>query len=124
MHFTAEGPHGLTEVNGMMRLGQKSLILEYQVKDGIVGMIKSDPKELVIPFDNLLEVKYKLNWAVSRFKITVNSMRILGKFPVSDSGVISLKIKRKQKQGAKELASRLNLLLSEHRLEMMDRDEL
>ncbi|MEL6844151.1 MAG: hypothetical protein AAFP02_13155, partial [Bacteroidota bacterium] len=113
-----------SEVNGMMRLGQKSLILEYQVKDGIVGMIKSDPKELVIPFDNLLEVKYKLNWAVSRFKITVNSMRILGKFPVSDSGVISLKIKRKQKQGAKELASRLNLLLSEHRLEMMDRDEL
>ncbi|MEM6343915.1 MAG: hypothetical protein AAF927_08545 [Bacteroidota bacterium] len=124
LHFTTEEAyHGLAAVSGMMRLGKNQLILEYQVKDALVGMLKSEPKELVIPFENLVEVVYKLNWAVSRFKIQVNSMHILGKFPVGKEGVITLKIKRKQKQAAKELASSINLKLSEYRLEMMDHDD-
>lgn len=124
LHFTTvEAYHGLAEVSGMLRLERKKLILEYQVKDALVGMIKSDPKELQIPFDNLLEVEYKLNWVLSRFKLHINSMHILGKFPVGKDGVITLKIKRKQKKTAQELASTINLKLSEHRLEMMDRDD-
>ncbi|MFK7923667.1 MAG: hypothetical protein AB8H47_17040 [Bacteroidia bacterium] len=124
LNFTTEDAyHGLAAVNGMLRLGRKELIIEYQVKDALVGMLKSEPKELRIPFENLLEVEYKLNWILSRFKLHVNSMHILGKFPVGKDGVITLKIKRKQKKTAQELASTINLKLSEHRLEMMDRDD-
>lgn len=124
LHFTTEDAyHGLAAVSGMMRLGKQKLILEYQVKDAVLGMIKSEPRELIIPFENLIEVKYKLNWVLSRFKVQVNSMHVLGKFPVGKEGIITLKIKRKQKQAAKELASSINLQLSEYRLEMMDRDD-
>jgi hypothetical protein len=121
--FTTEDAYqGLANVNGMMQVRRNELILEYQVKDNIFGVLKSGTKELHIPFSELSEVQYKLNWFVSRFRLHVKSMRILGEFPVGKDGVISLKIKRKQKKVAQDLASSINLRLSEIRLDMMDDD--
>ena len=121
LHFTTdEAYQGFAEVKGILKAEKDRLILEYQMKDAIIGFIKSAPKFLEIPFEELVEVEYKINWAKSRFRLKVNSMRVLGEFPVENDGIISLKIKRKQKQSAKELASWINLRLSEYRLEQMD----
>ena len=123
LHFTTDEAYsGLAEVQGIMRVEKSRLVLEYQVKDGLIGVFKSSPKELRIPFEELSEVKYKLNWFVSRFRLHINSMKILGEFPVGKDGIISLKIKRKQKQAAKDLESYINLRLSEFRLAQMDED--
>lgn len=124
LHFTAEEAYsGLAEVEGIMRLEPRALVLEFQVKDSIFGVIKSKAKDLRIPFEELEEVEYKVNWRMSRFEIYVQSMHLLGQFPGSKDGRITLKIKRKYKQNAKEFSSHLNLRLSEYRLSSMDDGE-
>ena len=119
---TDEAYSGLAAVEGIMRAEKTRLVLEYQVKDNILGMLKSKPKELAIPFTELSEVVYKRNWFISRFRLYVNSMRILGEFPVGKDGVISLRIRRNQKETAKGLESYVNLRLSEIRLDMLGED--
>lgn len=123
LHFTTDDAYsGLAKVQGILRAEKDRLILEYQVKDNLFGVIKSNPKKLNIPYEELAEVNYKLNWFVSRFRLHVNSMKVLGEFPVGKEGVISLRITRKQKQTAKELASYINLRLSEIRLDQLGED--
>jgi hypothetical protein len=125
LHFTTDDAYsGLAKVEGILRAEKNRLILEYQVKDNLIGVIKSSPKELRIPFEELSEVTYKLNWFVSRFRLHINSMKILGEFPVGKDGVISLRIRRKQKEMAKDLISYINLRLSEIRLDRLDRLEV
>lgn len=120
LHFSTEDAYnGFATVEGIMRLEQEAIVLEFQVKDNFIGVIKSKTKDLRIPFSELEEVKYKTNWFVSNFRLFVSSMRILGEFPGGKDGVIKLKIKRKQKENAKQLASHINLALSEFRLKMM-----
>lgn len=124
LHFTTDDAYsGLAKVEGILRAEKNRLILEYQVKDNLIGVIKSSPKELRIPFEELSEVTYKLNWFVSRFRLHISSMKILGEFPVGKDGVISLRIRRKQKEMAKDLLSYINLRLSEIRLDRLDRLE-
>ncbi|MEM7374913.1 MAG: hypothetical protein AAF587_40345 [Bacteroidota bacterium] len=124
LHFKTEDAYnGLAAVQGILRLEKQTIILEYQVKDNIIGMIKSKPKDLRIPYEELEEVSYKVNWFVSNFRLHVSSMRILGEFPAGKDGVIKLRINRKQKESAKQLASHINLTLSEYRLKMMGDDE-
>ncbi len=120
---TEDAYSGLASVQGMIRFEPKQLVLEYQVKDNIVGMLKSGTKELRIPFENLNELTYKVNWFISRLKLHVNSMRILGEFPVGKDGIITLRINRKQRQTAREIVSQVNLRLSELRLEMLGGDD-
>ena len=123
LHFsTDQAYNGLAAVAGIMHAEKDRLVLEYQVKDNLFGVLKSKTRKLVIPYKELSEVTYKINWFISRFRLHVNSMEILGEFPASKDGVISLKIKRKQKQAAKELESYINLRLSEIRIEMMGED--
>ena len=120
LHFsTDEAYSGLAALTGIMQVNKDSLVLEYQVKDNILGMLKSDTKRLLIPYNNLTEVRYKRNWFISRFHLYVNSMQILGKFPIGKDGRITLKINRKRSHTAKELESYINLRLSEIRLEML-----
>ena len=123
LHFkTEEAYNGFAKVSGIIRAERRQLVIEYQVKDNIFGVIKGRPKELVIPYEQLADVKYKVNWFLSRLELHVNAMRILGEFPVGEEGVIKLGINRKQKKTAKEMASYINLRASEIRLEMMDED--
>ncbi len=119
---TDEAYSGLAAVEGIMRAEKGRLILEYQVKDNIFGVIKSKPKELMIPYEEMSQVLYKRNWFISRFRLHINSMRILGEFPVGKDGIISLKVKRKHKEIAKNLESYINLRLSEIRLDMLGED--
>lgn len=124
LHFKTEDAYsGLASVEGIMRLGKEQVVLEFQMKDNILGMLKSKPKALTIPFRDLAEVSYKVNWFISQFRLQVTSMHILGEFPGAKDGIIKLKIKRKQKQSAKELASHINLQLSEYRLKMMGEED-
>jgi hypothetical protein len=116
---TDEAYAGLAAVEGIMLVEDDQVILEYQMKDNILGMLKSETRELVIPFEELAEVHYKRNWFVSRFRMQVNSMRILGEFPAGKGGQISLKVPRKQKENAKEIESYINLRLSEIRLDRL-----
>lgn len=110
--------NGLAEIDGMMHADSERILLEFQVKDALFGVVKSAPKALTIPYSVLREVEYKRNFFVSKFKLHVTSMEILGKFPNSKDGIIAVKIKRKLKESALEMESFIRLHHSEYRLRL------
>jgi hypothetical protein len=115
---------GFVVMNGLLRLEKDSLIVEYQTKDNILGgVFKSQPKEARIPLRNLSEVIFKKNWFSASLLLKAYSLTDLAHFPNAEDGMAKFKIKRKHRNDAANLASSLNLRLSEIRLDEMDQEE-
>lgn len=116
--FTTDNAyHGFAEIAGILRVEPKELLLEYQVKDSIMGLVKSGTKELTIPYSALGSANYKRTMFISRLQLRVNTMRVLGEFPASKDGAIELKIKRRYKEIAQDMEAYINLRIAEERLE-------
>ena len=64
---TDEVYSGFAELNGIMHVTEAGLKLEFQVKDSILGVLKSKAKSMLIPFHELGEVQYRKNFFVSKF---------------------------------------------------------
>jgi hypothetical protein len=107
---------GFAEVQGILSTEPDAIVLQFQVKDSVIGLVKSPPKELKIPFSEIESVEYKRNIFVSRFFIRVHSLSVLDGFPDNKDGEVRLKIKRTHKETARNAASHLSLQLSEYRL--------
>ncbi len=123
LHFSTDQAFGgLVTVEGILRVDPQKVLLEYHKKDNLVRVLKSKNTLLEIPYQDLQEVNYKRNWFVSRFQLEIKNLHILQQFPASKNGIISLSIPRKQKEIAKEIASYINLRISEIRLASMDSD--
>jgi hypothetical protein len=109
LHFKInEVYQGLAKAEGIMYTDEKALILEYEVKDSMFGVIKSDPKKLVIPIALISNVRFSSNFLLSRFKFDVNDLKLLSKFPGAKEGRVKLAIKRRNKEAGFALASFLN----------------
>ncbi len=121
---TDEAYSGFAEVDGILEAERGRLILGYQVKDSILGVVKSGAKELIIPYDQLSAVDYQYGWFKSRFILKVRNMRILNDFPAIKDGTIILKIKRKNKAIAEDLDAYINLRIAEVGLEKLEENEV
>lgn len=112
--------HGLAEVQGLIHIKNNHLILEFEVKDAFGGFIKSDLKEIDIPFDEIESLTYKKGFWGGTVKIEGNSMRTFEEIPESEQGRCELKIKRKDRDQAQQSISSARVALSEHKLSKLD----
>lgn len=109
LHFKInEVYQGLAQAEGIMYTDEKSVYLEYQVKDSMFGVLKSEPKKLVIPIALISNVRFRSNVFRSRFIFDVNDLRLLSKFPGAKEGRVKLAVKRRNKDAAYALADFLN----------------
>ncbi|RMG67986.1 MAG: hypothetical protein D6722_12320 [Bacteroidetes bacterium] len=115
---------GFAKVNGILSRDRQFLTLEFQVADNVLGgLLKGRPKEIRLPLKALASVEYKQNWFVARMILRAYRLGDLAEIPNAESGEAKLSIKRKDRKVAREMASSLNLALSEIRLAQMDEDE-
>lgn len=106
LHFKInEVYQGLAKAEGIMYTDEKSLFLEYEVKDSMFGVIKSNPKKLKIPIALISNVRFRSNLFLSRFIFNVNDLKLLTKFPGAKEGRVKLVIKRRNKEAAYALAA-------------------
>lgn len=110
---------GMAETQGMLQVHKQGLLLEFQTKDAIFGLVKSKVKKLEISLGELADVELRTRFWKSQLLLHINNMKTLNKFPAAQEGVIKLHIKRKDKRKALEIQSYINMRLSEHRLEML-----
>lgn len=113
----------LAEGNGLLRVEEDSLVLEYQVKDSVIGILKSSLKELRIPLREISSIRFVKKLIKSRLFIKTHRMNTLAKFPGSEQGELKLYINRKNRKAAEELVSELELRIAEARLNLLD-DEM
>lgn len=112
--------YGLAEARGLLHIGEEELILEFESQDTVVGLIKSDLKELKIPFGDIEEMNYKPGWFGAKIEIVGKSMKIMSELPGGDHGTATLHIRRKDKKTAERVLSRARLELSEFKLKQME----
>jgi hypothetical protein len=108
---------GLAAAHGIARSSEAGLILEFQVKDGFVGMVKSRVTEVTIPFNEIISIELKEGWFKRRLFIRARSLATVTNVPGNHAGQVALKIARSDLRMAREMVSVLRLTLSERELQ-------
>lgn len=119
---TDDAYHGFAELQGILHIERNHLLLEFEVKDRFVGALKSGPKQLKVAYEELTRLDYQRNLFKSRMEIKVKSLRIQTSFPGAKDGCITLKIKRRYKTEAEDIATYANMRIAELGLERLERD--
>jgi len=104
---------GLAEGDGLLINEGSHLCVEYQVKDGIVGVLKSDIRRLRIPIEELVSVTLTKGWFGTKWlgvKIVIQAARMdaFEDFPNASHGRVELGISRKDHDAAEEFVFRLH----------------
>ena len=112
---------GLAVVNGVLQTSETDLVVEYETKDAVVGMVKSGIKQVRIPGNELSTVVLKAGWFRTRLFIRTRGMAALAGIPGNEAGQVVLRIARKDRKAAQALASALLLYLSDLQLASLNR---
>jgi hypothetical protein len=107
---------GFAELDGLLRIDQENLILEYQTKDAIFGVVKSAVKNIYIKYSDILSMEFKKGFFSSKITITTSSFIADKMFPKAHGNELELVIKKKHKEQAMQLVSIVNLGNAESRL--------
>lgn len=117
--FHLEVNQGFAEAKGLIHIRKDKITLEFEVKDVFGGFIKSDLKEIDIPFDEIESLRYKKGFWGAKVLIEGNSMRTFEEVPGSEQGQCELKIKRRDRTVAEQTISSARVALSEYKLDRL-----
>ena len=102
-----------TEAEGMVRIEDGRLVLEFETKDAFFGAYRSGVQELEIFPDDVVDVRYKQNMFRAELTIRARSMKQVDLVPGSKHGEVRLRFKRRHRDDARQLASFLQHRLRE-----------
>jgi hypothetical protein len=102
---------GLADCRGLIRLEGKYLCLEFQVKDSVVGVLKSDVKLVHIPIRDLSFVRLERRWFgfVTKLSIQADKLESVKDIPGMTQGRLVLGIARCDRTLAERLVADLHL---------------
>ena len=99
---------GLAEANGIVRLEGNTIELEFQTKDSIAKVIKTEVKKISIPITDIQEITFKKGMWENKLILRVTKLSLISEVPNQEDGEIKLSIGNKYTEMAQELASKLN----------------
>ena len=111
------------EIDGLARYEENVLTLEFQMKGSFFGLIKAHVKTVRLPLADIVTARFKKGMFGAVFSLRVRSMTLIEEVPGAKRGELKLRFARKHRDDAHEFASRLQLHLSERKLELLD-DEM
>ena len=112
---------GFQQAEGLLKLSKDKLELEFEVKDAILGVIKSGVKDVAIPFSDLKSISFKKGWFSAKIILEATSMKAFRDLPGTELATCTLKVKRKHRDDAQSLISQARLQLSEFKLDQFDK---
>jgi len=113
---------GFMMLEGILRVEKGKIAIEYQKKDAVIEVVKSGVKTVEIDLNNIELIEYKKKLFGSRLIIHAKRATVFEDFPGNDLMVRTLKVKRKHRDIAANIASNVNLFLSEKKLRELDGD--
>lgn len=110
-------PGDFTNSSGILSLVDQELRIEFQTKDGFVGLVKSDVKKIVIPLTDIMDIRFKKSWfGGGKILPQVGSMDLLKDVPDHESGIIRLHVKKQSKESAMNLVAEVTYVAAENSL--------
>ncbi len=113
---------GFGQVAGILSTTKTGLSLQYEIRDALIGTIKTDLRKIFCSYADIADLDVKAGWFRTRIFIRLNTMESLKDIPMTHAGEMVLSVKRKHREAAVELVSRAKLSLSEYHLEMLEND--
>jgi hypothetical protein len=109
----------LAVARGMARATPAGLTLEFEIKDSLVGLIRSGVREIHIAVEDLDRLDLRKGWFRTTLVVRTRRMAVLDKVPGHQAGSIQLRIAREDRPVAEALVSTMMLSLSERELERL-----
>ena len=111
--FKAESEHGLTSVNGVAKFSAAGVVLEFESK--LFGLIGGGVKEVRLPIDEILDVKFRKGFFKRLAKIEIR-MKIFGKLAElpNKNGKLTLKLVYDDFDRAQSAVEHLQKDLAQH----------
>lgn len=121
MHEAADEDVKTKEVKGVISAIDQEILFEYKVYD-MMGNALSNLSKFAIDANQIKSIEFKKGFPFTGGKliITANRWAFFEPLPGSDQGKISLKIKRRDRDAAIRFSTKMNLYLSQKRLDEMD----
>ncbi len=116
----SEVNYGFQKAKGLMKVSGKGIELEFEVKDAILGVLSSGIKNVTVSYSDLESIAFKGGWFSSKVILEGVSMQVFEEVPGTEVATCELKIKRKDRDEARDLISKARLHLSEYKLERLD----
>ena len=113
---------GIVHSEGVLRSEADALILEFQMKDGLFGVIKSDVRKVAIPFYRIEDVVLRSNPFRTDLYIRINSVEGVADIPGYREGRVRLRIPRRYKRDARVMAHEASARVSQSKLDKLERD--
>lgn len=107
---------GFRIAKGLLKLVGEELEFEFQVTDAFLEIISSDVKEVRIKLEELQSIEYRKRWIGAKILIEAKSLRVFDDIPGTEQAECVLHIKRKDRQDAERLVSKIRLVMSEMKL--------
>tara|TARA_R100001143_G_scaffold63590_1_gene72948 strand:+ start:14271 stop:14768 length:498 start_codon:yes stop_codon:yes gene_type:complete len=114
---------GMAELSGLLRVEKEHIVLEYSLKDEVLGMFNSDLKVLKIPLHSIDDIIVKKKWFSGRFIIYLNRLPKTDKSLHIKENTITFKIKKKELERAESVRSSLRLRISEDKLQRLEDED-
>jgi hypothetical protein len=104
---------GLSQIDGIGKFSSAGIVLEFESK--LLGFIKGGVKEIRLPLDDLLDVKFRKGFFKrgARIEIRLKSFAQMSELPSRD-GKITLKLQRDDFERARDAVENLQKNLNEH----------
>ena len=114
--FSIPGTYqGLAAVAGLATLDGEALVLEFEVKDAVLGLLRSGVEVVRLPVDELVSASLDKSWLHTDLVIEARSMRSMSELPGSRQGQVSLRIARRDRATAEAFSATLLRRIAEKR---------
>ncbi len=109
-------PANVGRVEGVARLEDDALVLEFSVADALLGILRSRRREVRIELADVESVEFRRGWFAGKLRIFTRRISSLEALPWARGSEIKLKCGRRHRLEAQELASTLRLQVTERHL--------
>ncbi|MCB9069811.1 MAG: hypothetical protein H6629_18690 [Calditrichae bacterium] len=110
----------LGEGDGVLHLENDQILIEYQIKDAFIGVLKSNIQKVIVPLVDIHDIVFQSKLIHSKLILSTKKMSTLANIPGSEKGEIKLNIARSDKANAQQFVEDVMFRVSELRLKQMD----
>lgn len=121
MYENSDAGVKVKEVKGILSFTDRDLLFEYKVYD-MHGKSLSNLSKFAIQLDNVKRIQFKKGFLFTGGKLILDAEKwaFFEPLPGSEQGKITLKIKRRDRDAAIRFSTKLNLYMSQKRLDDME----
>jgi hypothetical protein len=120
--FSIPEVYGVGEAHGVATADGGGLVLEFEIKDSLVGALRSGVKEVRIPLAEIASVKARSNPFWTTLVVQTRSLSAASRVPKSEGGRFSLRVRRRDAAAAREAEELLALGLARKEVEDLSGD--